>query len=430
MKTVAFHNLGCKVNAYELDVLQQNFVKNGYCVVPFDQKADIYIINTCTVTAIADRKSRQMLHRAKALNQEALVVAIGCYVETGREAIEQDENIDLAIGNHEKNKTVEIIEDYLNNRNGSADLHKITATKIGSICEYEDMKLDGGIIRTRADIKVEDGCNQFCSYCLIPYARGRVRSRKIEDATDEIKNLVAAGYSEFVLTGINLSAYGSDNGKTLKDLVTAIASVDGVKRLRMSSLEPRVMTEDFIKAISEIPAVCPHFHLSLQSGCNETLKRMNRHYTTDEFAKGVELLRKYFDRPALTTDIIAGFPGETKEEFERSYEFAKEMKFFEIHAFPYSVRKGTAAAKLPGRIMKEEKKERVARLLKLTEESRKEFAESINGMQEEVLIEADNIGHLRRYAEACVKSDKTCLQGDIVKGVISVDKDGNIELIP
>ena len=433
MKIVAFHNLGCKVNAYELDVLQQNFVKNGYTVVPFSQKADIYIVNTCTVTAIADRKSRQMLHRAKALNPEAMVVALGCYVETGKESILSDGAIDLAIGNHEKNKALSIIEDEIRKREGKTDIKadaghkndgKIIATDIGSVCEYEEMTLSGKVGRIRADIKVEDGCNRFCSYCLIPYARGRVRSRSIEDTVKEISGLTKEGYSEFVLTGINLSCYSDDKDHDLLTLIRNIGDIDGVKRIRLSSLEPGVMTEDFIKGISGVPQICPHFHLSLQSGCDETLKRMNRRYTTKEYEESALLLKEYFDRPALTTDVIAGFPGESEEEFKKTCEFVSKIGFYEMHVFPYSVRKNTAAEKLPGKLTQAVKKERASILINITEKQREAYMAGLSGLEEELLIEkADSdkngkfiyTGHLKRYVPVELVSSDEHKPGDIVK---------------
>ena len=433
MKIVAFHNLGCKVNAYELDVLQQNFVKNGYTVVPFSQKADIYIVNTCTVTAIADRKSRQMLHRAKALNPEAMVVALGCYVETGKENILSDGAIDLAIGNHEKNKALSIIEDEIRKREGKNDIKadaghendgKIIATDIGSVCEYEEMTLSGKVGRIRADIKVEDGCNRFCSYCLIPYARGRVRSRSIEDTVKEISGLTKEGYSEFVLTGINLSCYSDDKDHDLLTLIRNIGDIDGVKRIRLSSLEPGVMTEEFIKGISGVPQICPHFHLSLQSGCDETLKRMNRRYKTKEYEESALLLKEYFDRPALTTDVIAGFPGESEEEFKKTCEFVSKIGFYEMHVFPYSVRKNTAAEKLPGKLTQAVKKERASMLINITEKQREAYMAGLSGLEEELLIEkADRdkngkfiyTGHLKRYVPVELVSSDEHKPGDIVK---------------
>ena len=345
MKNVALHNLGCKVNSYEMDVMQQRLQEKGYQIVPFDAKADIYIVNTCTVTNIADRKSRQMLHRAKAMNPDAVVVAVGCYVQTGGEQALKDDSIDLAIGNNKKKDLIPILEEYLEQRekdDASDDLetlHNTTVIDINKTCEYEEMTLKQTAEHTRAYIKIQDGCNQFCSYCIIPYARGRVRSRKAEDILNEIRGIVQAGYQEVVLTGIHISSYGIDfeeeawnqghsvevmqgeerhdyRGRSkLLDLVEQIHEIEGLKRIRLGSLEPRIITAENAAKLASLKKVCPHFHLSLQSGCNETLKRMNRHYTTGEYYDSVNLLRSVYDRPAITTDVIVGFPGETEEEF-------------------------------------------------------------------------------------------------------------------
>ena len=387
MKTIAFHNLGCKVNAYETDVMMQNLQKKGWKIVPFDGKADVYVVNTCSVTNIADRKSRQMLHRAKKENPEAVVVAVGCYVETGREAVEKDPAVDLAVGTGRKGSLAEILEDYLRERENSGSsgdfrtredagnsedagdsedpgsaktLDGRTFSNITDHPVYEEMTLEVPG-RTRADIKIQDGCNQFCSYCIIPYARGRVRSRKPEDVLREVRALAAEGVKEVVVTGIHIGSYGTDfrgvayndtegGNPDLQRLLHAIAEVPGIERIRLGSLEPRVMNEEFVAAIASEPKICPHFHLSLQSGCDSVLKRMNRHYTAEEFLETAKRLRRYYDRPALTTDVIVGFPGETEEEFEESLRFLETVNFYEIHVFKYSRRHGTAADRMPDQI--------------------------------------------------------------------------------
>ena len=398
MKTVAFHNLGCKVNAYEIDVMQQKFTENDFRVVPFDQKADVYVVNTCTVTNIADRKSRQMLHRAKALNPDAVVIGTGCYIQTDMENVKKDPAIDIAIGNNQKSKIVDILNEYLLSRGKLLQNPDEESSKndyvidINHTNEYESMFLENTSERTRAYIKIEDGCNQFCSYCLIPYARGRVRSRDIDDILSEIKGLAEKGCKEFVLTGIHVSSYGITDPNDLSqnklaDLLEAINSIDDVKRIRLSSLEPRVITEDFVRRISALTKLCPHFHLSLQSGCDETLKRMNRHYTTSQYMEGVKLLRKYFDNPAITTDVIVGFPGETVEEFETSKAFCESVGFYEMHIFKYSKRKGTVAEKLPNQVKDTDKATRSDEMLDLTSRLSKEFRKSHAGSRAEVLFE-------------------------------------------
>lgn len=468
MKNVAFHNLGCKVNSYELDVVQQNFVKKGYQIVPFDQIADIYIVNTCSVTNIADRKSRQMLHQAKKRNPNALVVALGCYVQTGEEAVKLDECIDIAIGNNKKKDTVEIVEEYLKEL-ATADSFSLSG-KIGNESEkgrkfskgirteiidinhtdeYEEMELTKTGEHTRAYIKIQDGCNQFCSYCIIPFARGRVRSRQPEDICHEIKGLVSAGYREFVLTGIHISSYGVDfqdgelrkklEGERPEDaprygkgtslllgLILKIHEIRGVERIRLGSLEPRIITEGFVKTISSLDKICPHFHLSLQSGCNETLKRMNRHYDTAEYAQGVERLRKYFDKPAITTDVIVGFPGETEEEFRTTKGFLEDIGFFEMHIFPYSVRKGTVAAEMKDQIDGEIKKIRSHELLELEKRQSAEYRRQFVGQEEAVLFEETKIieghsyeiGHTARYVKVA-KETADDLSGQIITGEIT-----------
>ena len=406
MKSVAFHNLGCKVNDYETDIMQQKFAENGFKVVPFTDKADIYVINTCTVTNIADRKSRQMLHRAKAMNPDSIVIAVGCYVQTDTKRVLQDEAVDIAIGNNQKANIINILNEYLEDNTKNSAILDINEQGM----EYESMTLTDTAERTRAYIKIQDGCNQFCTYCLIPYARGRVRSRDKEDILAEIKRLCEKGYKEFVLTGIHVSSYGITSPNDLSqnklaDLLESIQEIEGVKRIRLSSLEPRVVTEDFAKRISKLSKLCPHFHLSLQSGCDETLKRMNRHYTSEEFYEGVLLLRKYYDDPAITTDIIVGFPGETEEEFEKSYAFAKKVGFYEMHIFKYSKRKGTPAEKFPDQVADADKDARSDKMIALGNKLSKEFRERHLNKSSEVLYEEKKtingkeytIGHTPEY---------------------------------
>ena len=422
MKNVALHNLGCKVNSYEMDVMQQKLEEKGYNIVPFDEKADVYIINTCTVTNIADRKSRQMLHRARKQNPEAVVVAVGCYVQTGLDQVEKDPCIDLAVGNHKKKDVVAILEEFLEKRRQEKEnstvrgkaaitcgkkaqgdgsdktLGHTTVLDLEHVTEYERMTLSETASHTRAYIKIQDGCNQFCSYCIIPFARGRVVSRTKEDILSEIEALCGKGYREFVFTGIHISSYGMDfygqnyntgdmRGEELLELIRAVSGIEGVERIRLGSLEPSIITEGFAGQLCRIGQLCPHFHLSLQSGCDATLKRMNRRYTTADFEKSVDILRKYFDNPAITTDVITGFPQESEEEFGQTKEFLEKIRFFEMHIFPYSVRKGTVAAKMEGQLTEAVKKERSRILLDLEREQSLAYRKSFLGCEEEVLLE-------------------------------------------
>ena len=430
MKKVALHNLGCKVNSYEIDVMQQMLQKNGYQIVEFEQKADIYIVNTCSVTSIADRKSRQMLHKAKKNNPDSIVVAVGCYVQTGTEDILKDEGIDLAIGNNKKKDLVNILEQFLKEKGMHTEdktLHDTTIIDINHTKEYEEMTLEQTAEHTRAYIKIQDGCNQFCTYCIIPYARGRVRSRKKEDIISEIKGLVKRGYKEVVLTGIHISSYGTDFGQAgLLDLVRSIQEIEGLQRIRLGSLEPRIVTEEFAKGLSELSKVCPHFHLSLQSGSLNTLKRMNRHYTPGEYLKGVEELRKAFVNPAITTDVIVGFPGETEEEFEETKEFLENIRLYEMHIFKYSIRKGTIAAKMPDQVPDQIKAERSDILLEMEEKLSREYREIYIGQEvavlfeeeKEILGESYQIGHTSQYVKVAYKTDKN-LSNQIVSGTVT-----------
>lgn len=414
MKTVALHNLGCKVNGYELDVIQQMLQKRGYEIVPFEQKADIYIVNTCTVTNIADRKSRQMLHRAKKMNPDSIVVAVGCYVQTGEEQVKVDEAVDLAIGNNRKKDIATILEEFLQKREKDQLLHDQDIIDINHTDVYETMMLEKPAEHTRAYLKIQDGCNQFCSYCIIPFARGRVRSREMEDILEETKTLCANGIKEVVLTGIHISSYGVDKGESkLLELIKRIHAIEGVCRIRLGSLEPRIVDETFAFELSKLPKICPHFHLSLQSGCDETLRRMNRKYTADEYKESVKLLRKYFTNPAITTDVIVGFPGETEEDFHASYAFCKEINFYEMHVFKYSKRQGTRAAVMDHQLTEAQKGVRSDVLLQLEKEMSLEYRKSFIGQPVEVLYEETveingknyQIGHSKEYIKVAKKAD-------------------------
>ena len=405
MKKVALHNLGCKVNAYETEAMQEMLEKHGYEIVPFEAGADIYIINTCTVTNMADRKSRQMLHRAKKWNPNALVVAAGCYVQAKEDQGEMDECVDVVIGNNKKKDLIEILENHIQKA-----VIDINHTK-----EYEEMELSKTAEHTRAYIKVQDGCNQFCTYCIIPFARGRVRSRSKEDVVSEVEKLAKNGYKEVVLTGIHLSSYGVDLGQeNLLSLILAVHEVDGIERIRLGSLEPRIITEEFARTIASLPKMCPHFHLSLQSGCDETLRRMNRRYTAVEYEDKCSLLRKYFENPALTTDVIVGFPGETEEEFARSKAFIDKIDFYETHIFKYSKRKGTKAAVMEGQVSEQIKAERSNELLELDARKREKYEELFLGKEIEVLFEEQivrdgvpyQVGHTKEYLKIGIQTDR------------------------
>lgn len=435
MKNVALHNLGCKVNSYELEGMQQMLQEKGYNIVPFDEFADIYIVNTCTVTNIADRKSRQMLHRAKQRNPEAIVVAVGCYVQTGLETIEKDPCIDLAIGNNRKKDLATILEEFLRERGEIPD----AIIDINHTAEYEEMQVSQTAEHVRATIKIQDGCNQFCSYCVIPFARGRARSRKAEDIEREIRSIAGKGYREIVLTGIHLSSYGIDfddaaweRGESIPtlhgdedrldyfgqskliDLLERIHDIPGIERIRIGSLEPRVLTEANVKRMATLSKLCPHFHLSLQSGCDETLQRMNRHYTTAEYAGGVSFLRRYFEHPAITTDVIVGFPGETEEEFAKTEKFLEEIRFFEMHIFKYSKRAGTRAAVMPNQVPDQIKTARSAKLLALEAAQSKEYRAYYLGKEMEMLPEEVKqingreylIGHTANYVKTALPVER------------------------
>lgn len=421
---VAFLTLGCKVNTYETNAMETLFVKSGYELVSFQEEADIYIVNTCTVTNMADRKSRQMLHKAKKRNPNAIVVAAGCYVQAAGEAVKEDIAVDLIIGNNKKGKVVEVVEEYMAS-NGIEVLGNFTP-KIYTERDYERLEIDSSGEMTRAVIKIQDGCNQFCSYCIIPFARGRVRSREVDDILGEVNRLVATGCQEVVLTGIHLSSYGVDlkpwfeedknhdfislEGKPLLYLMREISKIEGVKRIRLGSLEPRIITEAFVSELAKLTKVCPHFHLSLQSGCDETLARMNRHYTTDEFENNVGILRKYYEEPAITTDVIVGFPGETEEEFSITKEFLARIQFSQMHVFKYSVRKGTKAEVMPNQVPEQVKAERSEQVIALEKSMRKAYEEKMLGIEQKILFEEKVeingehyfVGHNERYVKFAI----------------------------
>lgn len=423
MKKAALHNLGCKVNAYETEAMQHLLEEAGYEIVPFTQKADVYVINTCSVTNMADRKSRQMLHKAKKNNPDSIVVATGCYVQTSEKEVLNDLSVDIVIGNDRKHDLVRLLEEYsLDSVNDTVD--DINDGKH----DFEELFIDQTKEHTRAFIKVQDGCNQFCSYCIIPYARGRVRSRRFENVIAEVERLAANGFKEVVLTGIHLSSYGVDfeEATGLLELIQAVNAVKGIERIRLGSLEPKIVTEHFVSELSKLDKICPHFHLSLQSGCDATLKRMNRKYTTKEYERGCELLRKYFVHPAITTDVIVGFPGETEEEFEQTKAYLEHIHFYEMHIFKYSKRKGTRAAVMPDQIDEQIKAARSEKLITLGHDMSKEFRKFYIGKNEEVLFEEKAVigdkeyfvGYTKEYVKVAKKTDEN-LENQIVSGRIS-----------
>lgn len=425
-KKVALHNLGCKVNAYEVEAMQQLLEKAGYEIVPFTEGADVYLINTCTVTNIADRKSRQMLHKAKKMNPDAIVVAAGCYAQADTEKLKEDNAVDLILGNNQKTQIVEVLEEYEKEHSKQVQVIEINHTK-----EYEELSIEQTAEHVRAYIKVQDGCNQFCTYCIIPFARGRVRSRKIADVLREVETLASKGYKEVVLTGIHLSSYGVDFSKeereSLLSLIQAVSKVEGIQRIRLGSLEPRIITEEFLEGIVATGKVCPHFHLSLQSGCNKTLKNMNRRYSAQEYAEKCELIRKYYPAPALTTDVIVGFPMETEEDFEESYEFVKNIHFYETHIFKYSRRHGTKAAAMDGQLTEPVKAQRSEKLLELHDIRAKEYEEAMIGKTIELLLEEEieedgkmwYVGHSREYVRAVIEKTEAHQVNDLVEAKVT-----------
>lgn len=421
MRKAALHNLGCKVNSYETEAITQLLKKAGYEIVSFQDQADVYIINTCSVTNMADRKSRQMLHKAKKQNPNAVVVATGCYVQTATEKVAQDLSIDLVVGNNRKKDIVEILNEYYAEKEAGEQVKEEYVIDINHTDEYEDLEISTVTEHTRAHLKIQDGCNNFCSYCIIPYARGRIRSRTMESIKAELERLSASGFKEIVLTGINLSCY-DDNGKKLIDVIEMADNVNGIERIRLGSLDPEVVTEDFVERLGKVKKICPHFHFSLQSGCDKTLKAMNRHYTSDEYYEKCQLIRKYIDNPAFTTDVIVGFPGETEEDYISSREFVKKVKFAELHVFKYSKRDGTVAAKMPNQIDEKIKTLRSEDLIKTGEELTKEFRQAKIGQDTTVLFEEkillDNkeywVGHTVDYIKIAVP-EKENLEGQIRK---------------
>lgn len=464
MKSVALHNLGCKVNSYEIDVMQQRLQESGYKIVPFDEAADVYIINTCTVTNIADRKSRQMIHRARRLNPDAVVVAAGCYVQTAGEAVWQDGAIDIAVGNNRKKDIVSILENYWQALEGApsgwadgrtcgenaasggeceaADRRQRAAVNvidIGNTKEYEEMRLTHTAEHTRAYIKIQDGCNQFCSYCIIPYARGRVRSRREEDILQEVQDIVRAGYKEIVLTGIHISSYGIDRGGSeLLQLIEKLHTTVGLERIRLGSLEPRIVTADFAARISAMPKICPHFHLSLQSGCDSVLRRMNRHYTAGEYFQTTEELRRYYKDPAITTDVIVGFPGETEEEFRTTEEFVRKINFYEMHIFKYSKRQGTVAAQRKDQLTEADKSRRSEILIQAEKWMSHAYRAGYLHCEAEVLMEEKKeiggrlywVGHTPQYIRAAkAVGEPQDLGNQIIKGRITEFLEDDIMLL-
>lgn len=422
MKKAALHNLGCKVNAYETEAMQQMLEAAGYEIVSFNDPADVYVINTCSVTNMADRKSRQMLHRAKKQNPDAVVVAAGCYVQTKEEEAIADDTIDIIIGNNNKHELITKLDEYFRD-NGKIDAVLDINDKSQ---KFEELYLDKPSEHTRAFIKVQDGCNQFCSYCIIPYARGRVRSRNMDSVLEEVNRLAANGYKEVVLTGIHLSSYGIETGESLLHLIQEIHKIEGIRRIRLGSLEPKVVTDEFASELSKLEKVCPHFHLSLQSGCDATLVRMNRKYTAEEYESGCKILRKYFEHPAITTDVIVGFPGETEEEFAQTKAFLERIHFYEMHIFKYSKRQGTRAAVMKDQIPEKIKTDRSSDLINLGVKMSDEFRRYYLGREEEVLFEEETIidgfsyyvGYTKEYVKVA-KVSNVPLDNQLIKGTLT-----------
>lgn len=426
-RRAAFHTLGCKVNAYETEAMEELLQTAGYDIVPFTEQADVYVVNTCSVTNMAERKSRQMLHRAKKLNPEAVVVATGCYVQVSEEEARADAAVDLVLGNNQKRQIVTALDAYFEGRTFDDVLADVEKE------QYEELEVSTVLEHTRAFVKVQDGCNQFCSYCIIPYARGRVRSRRMENVISEIKRLAEAGIQEVVLTGIHLSSYGReiDGESHLIELIEAIHPIDGISRIRLGSLEPRIITEEFVGRLKKLHKVCPHFHLSLQSGCEETLKRMNRHYTPEEYYEKCKLLRAAFENPAITTDVIVGFPGEADEEFDKTRQFLEKVHFYEMHIFRYSRRKGTRADKMENQIPEETKAQRSSILSSLESQMTKEFRTKWTGACVKVLLEERQeingvsymVGHTPEYIKCAVETDApdNTIIDAIIEGELTAD---------
>ncbi len=431
MNTASFLTLGCKVNQYESDGMAELLKKAGYEVVPFGEAADVTVVNTCAVTNIASRKSRQMLNRAKKVNPDTVLVACGCYVQSVDDVLEAMPEVDIFLGNNQKNHIVSYLEEYQKNhakQNHIIDINHESA--------YESFAISNTVNNSRAYVKVQDGCNRFCTYCIIPYVRGRVRSRDIDDVANEVKSLAASGFKEIVVTGIHVTSYGmdiEDPDINFTNLLVRLNEIDGIERIRLSSLEPNSVTEEFVNTVAGLDKVCPHFHLSLQSGCDETLKRMNRHYTTKEYRDGVELLRRVFDKPAITTDVIVGFPGESEDEFRSTFDYLSDIELYEMHIFPYSRRKGTIADTMPDQINGNVKHERSEKLRRLNAMNKERFEDSFIGSEVEVLIEEKVdidgkcylVGHSRRYVKVAVEAGDETLVGRIV--TVSIDRRLNSE---
>ena len=416
-KSAAFLSLGCKVNSYETEAMRGMFEAAGYEIVDFKDNADVYVINTCTVTNIADRKSRQMLHQAKKRNPDAIIAAVGCYVQASEKALLSDSAVDIVVGNNRKSDIVSMVERYQDSRSKEELITDINAQR-----EYETLNVITTMEKTRAFIKIQDGCNRFCSYCIIPYVRGRVRSRKEEDILSEIGELAKRGYKEFVLTGIHISSYGTDlltdeekeqRKMPLAELIRKVALIEGIERIRLGSLEPRIVTEEFVQVIASVKQFCPHFHLSLQSGSDTVLSRMNRKYSAQEYYDRVVMLKKYFEHPAFTTDVIVGFPGETDKEFEETMNFVKKIGFSHIHVFKYSRRAGTKAADMPDQIPEEVKNRRSNELIAVSDTMSKEYKALFVGRIEKILVEEEividdikyQIGHNERYLKLAVRCE-------------------------
>lgn len=428
-KTVAPLTLGCKVNQYETDGMIELLKEAGMTAVSFEEKADVYLINTCSVTNMADKKSRQMIHRAKKLNPDAVVIAAGCYVQAAKDKLMEDDRISIIIGNNKKKDIVRILEDYLQAGVTDEGMLDISAEK-----EYEPLTINSTLEHTRAYVKIQDGCNQFCSYCIIPYVRGRIRSRDIASIIEEVERLALTGVKEIVLTGIHISSYGKDkeNEVGLADVIDAISKIESIKRIRLGSLEPSIITDEFINRIVDNEKVCPHFHLSLQSGCNTVLKRMNRKYTCEEYFEKCEMLRKVYDRPALTTDVIVGFPGETEEEFRETVDYLTKLNLYEMHIFKFSPRQGTVAAGMKDQIAPEIKNQRSDVLLALSERNKQAYEASFRGENLDVLVEEkvrregkDGYrGHTERYMDIFVEEEcmhRICgRQTDIINHVVKI----------
>lgn len=410
-----FVHYGCKVNQYETNAMEQKFIQAGYKIVKFNEKADIYVINTCTVTNMSDKKSRQMIRKAKQLNKDAIVVAVGCYVQTAKEKLENIEELDLILGNNEKKDIVKYVEEH---KNGTK---QIKYNDVLHQEEYDEYGFVTHIEQTRAIVKIQDGCDRFCSYCAIPYARGRVRSRKKENIIEEITKLALDGIKEVVITGIHIASYGKDLKEdiTLINVLEKINEIDGIKRIRLGSLEPTIITKDFLQRLSKLDKICHHFHLSLQSGCNETLQRMNRKYTTEEFKNVVEMLRETYEDVMLTTDIIVGFPGETEEEFEKTYNFLSDINFYKMHVFKYSKRNGTKAALMPNQVSPILQEQRSKKLIELSKENQDKYNSEYIGKEVTVLFEEENgeyiKGHTANYLVVNIKGNIAKLHNEIVK---------------